>query len=320
MKLPLRLPGPESRRFDAVGFGLNSLDLLAVVPEHPAPNSKHRLEDFAEMPGGEAATAMVACARQGFRARYVGSVGSNLHGDMVADALRREGVDVSAMRRVIGATNQMAVILVEPKAGNRTVLWSRDPRLAMTPADVDVEAVTSGRVLMVDAHDTTASTAAAAAARNAHIPTVLDTERVRPHIDDLMRQIDVLIVAETFPAAFPGASSMGEGLRKLDEQFRPALVVVTLGAEGSLARCGGTEIRTPALPVTVIDPTGAGDAFRGGFIAGWLRYGPDASVDTLLEYANAVAGCNCLALGAQAGLPTREQLDRVTRERRDRSK
>lgn len=302
-----------------MGFGLNSLDLLAVVPEHPAPNSKHRLEAFAELPGGEAATAMVACARQGFRTRYVGSIGSDRHGDLVADALRHEGVDVSAMRRVVNATNQMAVILVEPKAGTRTVLWNRDPRLAMTPADVNVGAVTSGRVLMVDAHDTAASTGAAAAARAAGIPTVLDTERVRPHIDELLRQIDVLIVAETFPVAFTGASSTGEGLRRLEDEFRPALAVVTLGAAGSLARCQGKEIQTPAFNVDVVDTTGAGDAFRGGFIAGWLRFGPDARVDTLLEYANAVAACNCTVLGAQAGLPTRADVDRVTRHRRDRS-
>jgi 2-dehydro-3-deoxygluconokinase len=119
--------------------------------------------------------------------------------------------------------------------------------------------------------------------------------------------------------AFTGASSTGEGLRKLADQFKPALAVVTLGERGSLARCDGREISTPALPVTVVDPTGAGDAFRGGFIAGWLRHGDGAAVDTLLQYANDVAGCNCRALGAQAGLPTQEELDRVTGELRGRS-
>ena len=318
MKLPLTLPEHGNAAFDAVGFGLNSVDLLAVVAEHPAPNSKHRLEAFAEMPGGEAATAMVACARQGFRTRYIGSIGSNSHGRLVEETLRREGVDLSAAR-IVDAPNQMAVILVDGKHGHRTVLWSRDPRLAMSPANVDAAAVTSGRVLMVDAHDTLASAAAARAARAVGIPTVLDTERVRPKIDDLMREIDVLIVAESFPVAFTGASSTGEGLRRLAELFKPALAVVTLGERGSLARCNGREFSTPALPVTVVDPTGAGDAFRGGFIAGWLRHGNGAAVDTLLQYANDVAGCNCRALGAQAGLPTQEELDRVTGELRGRS-
>ena len=318
MKLPLTLPERGSAAFDAVGFGLNSVDLLVVVPEHPAPNSKHRLEAFAEMPGGEAATAMVACARQGFRARYIGSIGTNSHGRLIKDTLEREGVDISAAR-IVEATNQMAVILVDGKHGHRTVLWNRDPRLAMTPDHVSAADVTSGRVLMVDAGHTLASAAAARAARAVGIPTVLDTERVRPNIDELMREIDVLIVAETFPAAFTGASSVGEGLRRLADQFKPALAVVTLGERGSLARCHGREISTPALPVEVVDPTGAGDAFRGGFIAGWLRHGNGASVDTLLQYANDVAGCNCRALGAQAGLPTQEEFDRVTGELRGRS-
>jgi sulfofructose kinase len=307
MKLPLPLPPREAKTFDAVGVGLNSLDLLAVVPQHPAPNSKHRLVEFARLPGGEAATAMVACARQGWRARYVGVLGSDDHGRLVEDALRREGVDLSATRRA-EAPNQMAVILVDGQAGTRTVLWRRDPGLVMSAAAVDPSVAASGRVLMVDAHNTDAAVAATRAARAAGVPTLLDTERLHAGIEALLPWIDILAVAEPFPAALTGAASVGEGLRRLAHEFRPALAVVTLGADGSLALC--REIRTPGFVVPVVDPTGAGDAFRGGFIAGWLRYGPEAGIETLLEYANAVAACNCRALGAQGGLPTRAELDR----------
>jgi sugar/nucleoside kinase (ribokinase family) len=85
-------------------------------------------------------------------------------------------------------------------------------------------------------------------------------------------------------------------------------VAVTLGDEGSLARCGGREIRTRAFPVACVDTTGAGDAFRGGFAAGVLR-APDGDIEDALLYANAVAALNCRGLGARGGLPTPAEVD-----------
>jgi sugar/nucleoside kinase (ribokinase family) len=73
--------------------------------------------------------------------------------------------------------------------------------------------------------------------------------------------------------------------------------------------------------VRVEDTTGAGDAFRGGFVSAWLRFGPEAELHTLLEYANAVAALNCLGLGAQTALPGRDAVDAlVTGTYRDQSK
>ena len=91
-------------------------------------------------------------------------------------------------------------------------------------------------------------------------------------------------------------------------EFAAPLVCVTLGAEGSLARCGGREIHTPAFAVDCVDSTGAGDAFRGGFAAGCLR-SPDGDIEDVLAYANAVAALNCRALGARGGLPTADDVE-----------
>ena len=93
-------------------------------------------------------------------------------------------------------------------------------------------------------------------------------------------------------------------------EYGTPLVAVTLGEEGSLARCGGREIRTPAFRVTCVDSTGAGDAFHGGFVAACLR-APDGDVADVMAYANAVAALNCRGLGARGGMPTREEVDQL---------
>jgi sugar/nucleoside kinase (ribokinase family) len=310
VRLPFRIPPPSARPFDVVGFGLNSLDLVTVVAEYPASNTKQRLQRFARLPGGQMATATATCARLGWKARYVGSFGDDEFGLLSRESLIRLGVDVSASRIVAGATNQFAVVLVDARSGERTVLWDRHPALATDPADVPKEAVTSGRVLIVDCHESAASAQAARFAREAGIPTMIDVEKVRPAIADLLQHIDAIIAAREFPTALTGYENLGQALAAIGRDFNAPLVCVTLGREGSLTWCSGREIRTPGFQVDCVDSTGAGDAFRGGFAAACLRE-PDGHLEEALVYANATAALNCRALGGRGGLPTAAEVDHL---------
>ncbi len=310
MRIPFHVPDAGSRPFDVVGLGLNSVDLLAVVAEYPASNTKQRLQRFARLPGGQIATAVVACARLGWSARYIGRFGADDLGRLSLDSLIAEGVDTDGCRTIAGATNQFAVILVDARSGDRTVLWDRHPALTMTAADVDETAVTSGRMLIVDCHETAASTQAARHARQAGIPTIIDVERVRPGTAEMLQHIDAVIAAQSFPGELTGHDDPGRALEALAREFDTPLVCVTLGADGSLARCNGREIRTAAFPVDCVDSTGAGDVFRGGFAAGCLR-APQGDVEEVLAYANAAAALACRALGARGAIPTAAEVDRL---------
>jgi sulfofructose kinase len=133
---------------------------------------------------------------------------------------------------------------------------------------------------------------------------------VRPGINELLQNIDAIIAAQEFPGELTGYGDPGRALGAIAREFGAPLVCVTLGAEGSLALCGGRELRTPAFPVDCVDSTGAGDAFRGGFAAGILR-APDGDIEDVLRYANAVAALNCRALGARGGMPTSGEVERL---------
>lgn len=303
MRIPFPIPARGNRPFDVAGFGLNSIDLVTVVAEFPVPNTKQRLQRFARLPGGQVATAMAACARLGWRASYVGSFGDDDLGALSRESLILDGVDISASRTIAGASNQFAVVLVDARSGERTVLWDRHPALSIDPAEVPQAAVTAGRMLIVDCHQPAASAQAARYARDAGIPTIIDVEKVRPGIGDLLQHIDVIIAAEEFPSALTGHEDPGRALGSLAREFGATLACVTLGVHGSLAWCNGREIRTPPFSVDCVDSTGAGDAFRGAFAAGCLLM-PDGDVEEVLSYANAVAALNCRALGARGGLPT----------------
>jgi len=310
VRLPERLRPAIGRPFDVAGFGLNSIDLVAVVAEYPLSNSKQRMQRFARLPGGQIATAMAVCARLGWRARYVGSFGDDELGRLSCESLAAAGVDTCGSRTVAGATNQFAIVLVDARTGERTVLWDRHPELTMTPGVVPRDAVTSGRMLIVDCVDTAGAAQAARYARQAGVPTIVDVERVRPGIADLLQHIDAIVAAEGFPAELTGYDEPGRALEAMAREYHAPLVCLTLGSSGSLARCGGREIRTRAFPIDCVDSTGAGDAFRGGFAAGCLL-APDGEVEDVLRYANAVAALNCRALGARGGMPTAGEVERL---------
>jgi sulfofructose kinase len=302
MRIPFGLLSADSRPFDVIGLGQNSVDQLAVVAEFPRSNTKHRIERFARLPGGQVASAMVCCARLGWRARYVGRFGDDELGRLGLGSLADEGVDTSAAQ-TIPARTRSAIVLVDERTGDRTVLWDRDPALALRAGDVGDEAWTSARVLHVDCEDIGAATAAAKAARAAGALTVIDVEAVLPGVPALLRHIDVIIASEGFPEKLTGHKDTGTALAAMAREYGPAVACVTLGGAGSLAVCQGREIRTPAFDVAVVDSTGAGDAFRGGFISGYLQAGADADVADVLTFATAVAALKCRLLGARDGLP-----------------
>src|SRR5256885_10568586 len=106
MQFPLRLPGDKA--FDAVGFGLNAVDHLIVVPEYPAFDTKIRLLAHRQSAGGQTATAMVALQRLGLKTAYAGRFGSDAEGKFGLQTLKDDGVNVDFAEVVEGARNQLA--------------------------------------------------------------------------------------------------------------------------------------------------------------------------------------------------------------------
>jgi sulfofructose kinase len=301
------------KRVDVVVIGENSWDLVAVVPEPPQANAKIRLTDFREFPGGEATTAAVGLARLGCRTKYIGRFGDDRFGVLARERLAAEGVDLTDAIIVGDQTTRLAVILVDQQSGDRTVLWRRDDALALRPDDLPDRVLRDARALLVGSDDVDAMTSAAARARQSGVTTFGDLERVHPGTDDLLRTLDVIVMAAEFPGRFTGRREPGSALREIAAQSSAAFVCVTLGREGCLALVNGREFRIPAFNVPVVDTTGAGDLFRAGLIARWLGSGTAADPVDLLRYASAAAALNCRALGAQTAAPRREEVEALLR-------
>src|ERR1041385_642597 len=115
---PFTVPG--DRPFDAVGFGLNAVDHLIVVPEYPAFDTKIRLLEHKQAAGGQTATAMVALQRLGLKTAYAGRFGSDNEGKFGFAVLQDEGVNLEYAEVIEGARNQLAFIIIDERNGERS--------------------------------------------------------------------------------------------------------------------------------------------------------------------------------------------------------
>ncbi|HKE59813.1 MAG TPA: carbohydrate kinase family protein [Pyrinomonadaceae bacterium] len=305
MRFPLSLPA--NKPFDAVGFGLNAVDHLIVVPEYPAFDTKMRLLDHKLSAGGQTATAMVALQRLGLKTAYAGRFGSDPEGAFGLATLKEDGVNVDYVQVVQGASTQLAFIVIDIRNGERTIVWDRDDRLAYQPEEAPADFGALGRLLHLDAHDPPACAVVARKAKESGAITSADIDNVYPGVQDLLPLIDLLVTSKEFPYRLTGIRDRRESLVELKARYGCALVGMTLGENGALIYCNGEFIESPAFaaPNGCRDTTGAGDAFHGGFIYGLLT-GED--VETSMKFGNAVAAMKCGQLGARPGLPTIEQL------------
>jgi sulfofructose kinase len=281
-------------KVDVVGVGLNATDTLIPVHHYPAAGSKVEFRSANVLSGGQVATAMVACQSWGLRTRYVGKVGDDLAATLHRSEFARLGVETHLLTAP-GCPSQQAFILVDD-AGERTVLWKRDDRLALHPGDVQRDWILEARVLHLDGHDTAAATLAATWARSAGIPVVADLDELYPGVDALLPLIDYLITSRDIPGRISGESDMRKSLVAVRSRYGARLTAATLGHEGVLAYGGAQFHYAPAFRVDTIDTTGAGDIFHAGFIYGLLQ---DWPLPRQLEFACAAAALNCTGIGAR---------------------
>jgi sugar/nucleoside kinase (ribokinase family) len=113
------------------------------------------------------------------------------------------------------------------------------------------------------------------------------------------------VFAETVPAQLTGESDPERALRAL-RRAHPGRLVVTVGERGAIALEGSTMLAAPGFPVTVVDSTGAGDVFRGGYIYGIVK---GWSLERQLWFANAAAAVSCTRPGAMGGVPSLAEVE-----------
>lgn len=284
---------------DLVGVGLNATDTLIPLPSYPVRGSKTEYRSVSIMPGGQTASAVVACQSWGLSTRYVGRLGDDDAGRLHRREFARTGVDARIVE-VPGAASPQSLIVVDA-GGERTVLCRRDDRLLLQPTDLERSWIVNARALHLDGYETAAATQAAQWAHQAGVPVIADLDETYAGVEDLLECIDYLIVSRDFPGRLTGETNLERALRKMHGRYGCRLTAATLGQDGVLAWDGKRSYLHSAYRVPVVDTTGAGDIFHAGFIYALLQ---GWTLERQLDFACAAAALNCTCSGARGGIRT----------------
>jgi sugar/nucleoside kinase (ribokinase family) len=289
---------------DVVVVGDLATDVVVLLDGDPAPGSD-RPASIRSRGGGAGANVAVHLARLGTPVTLAGCVGDDAAGTGLVAELVAAGV-TPAVRVVPGAATGTIVSLVEP-GGQRSMLADRGANLALAPGDVP----SPGRHLHLSGYTLfapgprVAGLAALAAARAAGCTVSVDPASTGPLAAyGLERWLaDTAAATLVLPNAdearlLTGCADPAEAARAL--AARHPVVVVTLGPDGALWAAGERLVHRPAHPATVVDTTGAGDAFTAGLLSVWLA-APDGDPGTALEAGLARAAAVVARPGARQG-------------------
>jgi sugar/nucleoside kinase (ribokinase family) len=264
----------------------------------------------ALLPGGQAATAAVACHRWGLRSRYVGKIGDDAAGRLQREKFAREGVQAHLIE-VPNCASQLAFIIVDQSTGERTILWQRDDRLDLRPEELPQEWIRGTRLVHLDGHPCAPAAAAARWAREAGAMVTADLDNLYPEVEALLEHVDFMISSRDFPERLLGMPDLFESLPEITRRFGCRAAGATLGRDGVLAWDGAQFHYCPSFRVDAVDTTGAGDVFHAGFAYALLR---GDALPVILEFSCAAAGLNCTALGARGGIRPVSEIDKLRRE------
>jgi ribokinase len=296
-----------------VVFGSVNVDLVARVERFPHPGETITGSDHVVAAGGKGANQALAARRMGADVTFIGATGTDAFADLALAHLRRDGVDLSHLAVVEGATG-LAFITVDGYGENQIVLSpGANGRLKAAALD-GVEGKPNDILLVQGEVSMTETEKALAWARERGMRRLLNLAPAVPVSSRLLSHVDILIVNEAELRQVAERLGASGSASTAAEQLASELglgVVVTLGALGAVAHVDGEVARSPGFPVTPVDTTGAGDAFVGAFAAALDDGRP---VMDAVRLGCAAGSLACLKEGAQPSLPTRQEVERVLTE------
>ena len=294
-------------------------DLAFRTPRLPAWGETLMGDAFALGPGGKGSNQAVAAARAGAKVSFLSKLGDDAFGRMARDTWAADAIDATLVGTSSTPTGA-AAILIDSARGENAIIVVPGACFTLTPAEVDAAApaIQAARVFLtqlelpLDAVET-----GLRIARAAGVPTILNPAPAPEHPlpDELIAQSDNFIPNETEAALLTGlpVESLADAERAADALLArgAANVILTLGARGSLLRSRTQSIAIPAFNAgSVLDTTGAGDAFCGAFAA-VLAEGL-APVDAA-RFASAAAAISVTRAGTAPSMPRRAEIDALVR-------
>lgn len=286
-----------------VGIGAALLDFLTSTSHFPQEDTKLMADSLIFQGGGPCSTALVAVAKLGVTATYLGTVGDDLSGNFIQEDLQRYGVDVDPVRVLKGYTSAAAFVLSNKEKGTRTCIWAKGSLPPLCWDSWMEPVLAQAEILHLDGNHLDAAIPAARYIHERGGMVSLDAGGLYSGMDSLLEHVDILIPSEEFALSYTKTTRAKDAIVALYEAFHPKKLVITQGKVGGIFLDQEKQkvCSYPAFPATVIDSNGAGDVFHGAFLVATLKGLP---IYESCLFASAVSALKCTVFGARKGVPS----------------
>lgn len=292
-------------------IGTLAVDYIGMVPVIPGKDGKTMAERLEIHPGGVAGNVITQIARLGIETGWMGKIGDDDTGAILMDEFKREGISTEHVEIIQGKSSMFCWILVDPN-GDRSITMFPNVLNEFTAKDVEskhADFIAASRILMAEACVLPLAPVIRSMeiAREAGVQVVFDLDvtpsdilRTRMGTEkDLERALslaNVFIPGKAAAAELLGDQDITGKSREL-LKYGAEIVAVTMGAQGCIVLNDNEFHEVPGFKVDVVDTTGAGDAFHGGFVYGMLQRLP---LHEIGRFANACGAYCCTGIGARA--------------------
>jgi len=289
--------------------GSLNMDLVVRVPHTPMPGETVLGGDFETFPGGKGANQAVAAARMGGDVTMVGRVGNDDFGDTLIECLVNNKVKTTYVIKDAEASTGIAMIAVASNGENSIVVASG------ANSDVSVDDVNNARDLMRESDillmqlecPLEAVSEAVDLAKAYDLKVVLNPAPAQQLSETLLSNVAYLTPNQKELQMLTGEEDDDKAIKKLFD-WGVKNLIITLGPNGTRVVTEDMDKHLPAVEITAVDTTGAGDAFNGALAVALAEGNPLLQA---VQYGMAAGALSATKRGAQPSLPTRDEVEQL---------
>lgn len=295
-----------------VVIGSLNMDVVVKADRPPAMGETILGHRVHFIPGGKGANQAVSAARLGANTVMIGAVGEDAFGEQLQQSLIKDGVKIDCLKKVPGVNTGLASILLAQ--GDNSIIVVQGANAHLLPEDLErhenVIADADVVLLQLEIPIETVQHAAKLAKRHGKM-VILNPAPARELPDELLQYIDYITPNRSELQVLSGINDGPDQLelamnRLLQKRVRH--VITTLGSEGAAYLTSDKKVKTiSSYKVSVVDTTGAGDAFNAGFA---YALALQKTLPESIAFASRVSALAVTKFGAQAGMPTLKEVEK----------
>lgn len=281
-------------------IGSINMDMITISNVFPTKGETVLGQKYQTKPGGKGANQAVAASRLKAEVNMVGMVGEDRIGKDLLEELNEKGVSTKMVKTVSHLNTGTATIILSDKDNRIIVIPGANNELSPTYIDQFSDEILESDLVLVQFE----------------IPV-----EVILYCIDLCYENNIPIIVNPAPAIeLPNeywlkttyiTPNETEATQLFSDQNQlqdlKAKLITTVGDKGVYYNKGESLINIPAYQVEPIDTTGAGDTFNGALA---VALAEKKDIADAIKFANAAAALSTLKIGAQDGMPTREEVER----------